>query len=121
MSTMDYLDPMNSVGMPELTDAGVAMEFLITTKTGIRSLSIALTETASPVIRKLIQTQLNVMIELYSDISDLMIKKEWLKPYDLESQKVLDLRSAENAIFIAKLDLFPESMNRKGLYPSPPK
>ena len=121
MSTMDYLDPMNSIGMPELTDAGVAMEFLITTKTGIRNLSIALTETASPAFRKLIQAQLNVMIELYSDISDLMMKKEWLKPYDLESQKVLDLRSAENAIYIAGLDLFPENTNRKGLYPSPPE
>lgn len=44
----DYLDPINSINMPELTDSGVALEFLLTTKTGIRNLSIALTETASP-------------------------------------------------------------------------
>jgi len=51
---MDYLDPINSVGMPELTDSGIALEFLITAKTGVRNLSIALTETATPTIRELL-------------------------------------------------------------------
>lgn len=62
------------------------------------------------------QTQLNVMIDLYFEISELMLKKEWLKPYDLEGQKELDIKSAENAISIAQLDLFPKSMNRKGMF-----
>lgn len=117
----DYLDPINSVGMPELTDSGIALEFLLSVKTGVRTLSIALTETASPTLQKIIKTQLEVMIELYFEISELMMKKDWLKPYDLEKQKELDIRSAENAISIAKLDLFPENMNRKGLFPTPPK
>jgi spore coat protein CotF len=117
---MDYLDPINSVGMPEITDSGIAMEFLLTAKTGVRNLSIALTETASPMMRKLLQAQLNVTIELYFEISELMMKKEWLKPYDLEHQKKLDIKSAENALMIAELDLFTGSTNRKGLFPSPP-
>nr|WP_106779102.1 spore coat protein [Lysinibacillus timonensis] len=117
----DYLDPINSVNMPELTDSGVALEFLLTTKTGIRTISIALTETASPVLRKLMKTQLDVMIDLYDEICELMMKKDWLKPYDLESQKELDIKSAENAVSIATLDLFPKDMNRKGLFPTPPK
>lgn len=117
----DYLDPINSLGMPELTDSGVALEFLLTTKTGIRNLSIALTETASPALQKIMRTQLNVMIDLYFEISELMMKKEWLKPYHLEGQKELDIKSAENAISIAQLDLFPKSMNRKGMFPTPPK
>ncbi|HWK22946.1 MAG TPA: spore coat protein [Ureibacillus sp.] len=117
----DYLDPINSVGMPELTDSGVALEFLLTTKTGIRNLSIALTETASPALQKILKTQLDVMYDLYHDITELMMKKEWLKPYDLEKQKELDIKSAENAVDIAKLDLFPKSMNRKGMFPTPPK
>lgn len=117
----DYLDPINSVNMPELTDSGVALEFLLTTKTGIRTISIALTETASPVLRKLMKTQLDVMFDLYEEICELMEKKEWIKPYDLESQKDLDIKSAENAISIAGLDLFPKNMNRKGMFPTPPK
>lgn len=117
----DYLDPINSINMPELTDSGIALEFLLTTKTGIRNLSIAITETASPSLQKLMKTQLDVMLSLYFEISELMMKKEWLKPYDLESQKEIDIRAAENAISIAKLDLFPKNMNRKGLFPSPPK
>lgn len=117
----DYLDPINSVGMPELTDAGVALEFLLTTKTGIRNLSIALTETASPALQKIMRTQLNVMIDLYFEISELMMKKEWLKPFNLEGQKELDIKSAENAISIAQLELFPKNMNRKGMFPTPPK
>ncbi len=117
----DYLDPINSINMPELTDSGVALEFLLSVKTGIRTLSISLTETASPALRKILKTQLDVMIDLYFEISDLMMKKEWLNPYELSVQKELDIKSAENAISIAKLDLFPKSMNRKGLFPTPPK
>lgn len=117
----DYLDPINSVNMPELTDSGIALEFLLTTKTGIRNIAIALTETASPALRKLMKTQLDVMYDLYEETCDLMIKKEWLKPYDLEGQKELDIKSAKNAIDIAKLDLFPKDFNRKGLFPTPPK
>lgn len=117
----DYLDPINSVGMPELTDSGIALEFLITTKTGVRNLSIALTETATPAIRKLLKAQLDVTIDLYGEISDLMMEKGWLKPFDLENQKLLDIKSAENAVSIANLDLFPGTTNRKGLFPSPPE
>ena len=71
----DYLDPINSIGMPELTDSAIALEFLITTKTGIRNLSLALTETASPALKKIMRTQLDVMIDLYFEISELMLKK----------------------------------------------
>lgn len=71
----DYLDPINSVGMPELTDSGLALEFLLTTKTGIRNLSIALTETASPALQKILRTQLDVMIDLYFETSELMLKR----------------------------------------------
>ena len=117
----DFLDPINSVNMPELTDSGVALEFLLTTKTGIRTLSFALTETASPVRRKLMKTQWDVMIDLYDQICELMMKRNWLKPYDLEAQKDLDIKAAENAVSIAGLDLFPKDMNRKGLFPTPPK
>ncbi|KGR88432.1 spore coat protein [Rhizophagus irregularis] len=117
----DYLDPINSINMPELTDSGVALEFLLTTKTGIRNLAIAITETSTPSLRKLMKIQLNVMLDLYDEITELMMKKEWLKPFDLDSQKELDIKAAENAISIAKLELFPKNSNRKGLFPTPPK
>lgn len=117
----DYLDPINSINMPELTDSGVALEFLLSVKTGIRTLSISLTETASPALREVLKTQLDVMIDLYFEASDLMMKKEWLNPYEISKQKELDIKSAENAISIAKLELFPKSLNRKGLFPTPPK
>ncbi|RUL48678.1 MULTISPECIES: spore coat protein [Lysinibacillus] len=117
----DYLDPINSINMPELTDSGVALELLLSLKTGVRTLSIALTETASPALRKILRTQLDVLLDLYFETSELMMKKEWLKPYELSHQKEMDIKSAGNAISIAKLDLFPKNMNRKGLFPTPPK
>ncbi|MET1014604.1 MAG: spore coat protein [Paenisporosarcina sp.] len=117
----DYLDPINSVGMPELTDSGIATEFLLSAKTGVRNLSIALTETATPEIRKFLRTQLDTSIDLYFEIADLMMKKGWLNPFDLEVQKQLDIKSAQTAVDIAGLDLFPGVTNRKGLFPSPPK
>lgn len=114
----DYLDPINSVGMPELTDSGIALEFLLSAKTGVRNLSIALTETATPAIRKLLRAQLDVTIDLYFEISDLMMEKGWLKPFELNEQKLLDIKSAENAVDIAGLELFPGVTNRKGLFPN---
>ena len=71
----DYLDPINSLNMPEMADMTFAMDFLIRAKEGVRNLSIALTETASPDVRALLHTQLKQAIAMHQEISELMIRK----------------------------------------------
>lgn len=71
----DYLDPINSLNMPEMADMTFAMDFLLRAKEGVRNLSIALTETASPDVRALLHTHLKQGISMHQEISELMIRK----------------------------------------------
>ena len=78
----DYLDPRNAEGMPNLADSAFAMDFLLSVKNGIRNYGFAITETANPELREVLSTQMEAAIDLHGEISDLMIKKGWLHPYD---------------------------------------
>jgi len=117
----DYLDPINSVGMPEKIDSVIALDLLLTVKEGIRNYAVALTETASPEVRTTIRNQMEAALDYQTEVTQLMIEKKWFHPYDVSEQLALDLVAAQNAIDIAGLDLFSENTNRKGLFPTPPK
>jgi spore coat protein CotF len=113
---MDYLDPSNSLNMPELADTTFAMDFLIRAKEGVRNTAIALTETASPDARALLKKQLHQGLALHHEITQLMIKKKWFHPYELPEQYKLDQLAAQTTVQIAQLQLFPEDTSRKGLF-----
>lgn len=117
----DYLDPINSVGMPEKIDSAIALDLLITVKEMIRNYSVALTEAASPEVRTTIRNQMEAAIDYQTEVIDLMMVKKWFHPYDVSEQLNLDLKAAQNAIDIAGLNLFPDNHNRKGLFPTPPQ
>ncbi|WP_047982261.1 spore coat protein [Ornithinibacillus contaminans] len=117
----DYLDPINSVGMPEKIDSAIAMELLMSVKVAVRNYGIALTEAVSPEVRTTIRNQMEAAIDFHGEVTDLMIKKKWFYPYDLSEQQTIDLDAAQTAVDIAGLHLFPENNNRKGLFPTPPE
>ncbi|WP_062047287.1 spore coat protein [Bacillus sp. JCM 19034] len=117
----DYLDPINSVGMPEQVDSAIALDLLITAKEAVRNYSIALTEAASPEVRTVIRNQMEAAIDYQNEVKELMIQKKWFFPYDVSEQQLLDLKAAQTAIDIAEMKLFPENNNRKGLFPTPPQ
>ncbi|MFC4401993.1 spore coat protein [Gracilibacillus xinjiangensis] len=117
----DYLDPINSVGMPEQIDSAIAMDLLITVKESIRNYSIAITEAASPEVRTTIRNQMEAAIDFHTEVIELMMEKKWFHPYDVSEQQMLDLKAAQTAVDIAGLKLFPDNNNRKGLFPTPPK
>lgn len=117
----DYLDPINSVGMPELADAGIATEFLLSVKNGVRYYAVALTESPTPEVRSVLVKHLEESIDLHGEVTELMMHKGWLHPYEVDEQVKLDLKSAQTAVDIGKLPLFPGDTNRKGLFPTPPK
>ena len=84
----DYLEIRNAEGMPKLIDMNMALAFLLNSKNGVRNLGIALSETASPEVRKTLRAQLNKAIELHGEISDLMIAKGWFYPFDLKNSLI---------------------------------
>lgn len=117
----DYLDPKYSEGMPKMADSAFAMDFLLSVKSGIRNYSIALTETTTPELRKALYQQMEDAIDLHGEISELMINKGWLYPKDVEKQIELDLKSAEMAVSIAEMELFPRDTDRRGTFATPNK
>ncbi len=116
----DYLDPINSLNMPEMADMTFAMDFLLRAKEGVRNLSIALTETASPDVRVLLRNQLKQGIAMHQEITELMIRKKWFHPYELNEQYQLDQLSAKNTVMIGQMNLFPDDTSRKGMFDRTP-
>ena len=116
----DYLDPINSLHMPELADTTLAMDLLIRAKEGVRNIAVALTEAASPDVRILLRNQLMQGIAMHQEITELMINKKWFHPYELSEQYKLDQLSANNTLMIGKMNLFPVETNRKGMFDRTP-
>jgi spore coat protein CotF len=117
----DYLEIRNAEGMPKLIDTNMSLTFLLNAKNGVRSLAVALSETATPEIRKTLCDQLNKAIDLHGEISDLMIAKGWSHPVDLEKQFQMDIESSTTMSQIAGLDLFPGNTSRLGTFATPEK
>jgi similar to spore coat protein len=117
----DYLDPRNAEGMPKLVDASMSMAFLLNVKSGIRNSAIALTEAASPEVRAIFRTQLDNGLNLHEELSNLMIKKGWLNPVNLEKQFQMDMESSQTLSQIASLNLFPGDTSRLGSFATPEK
>lgn len=113
---MDYVDPANALNMPEMADMTLAMDFLLRAKEGVRNIVTALTETTSPDARTLLRTQLHQALALHQETADLMMRKKWFHPYELEKQFQLDQLSADNTVEISKMKLFPEDTSRKGMF-----
>lgn len=116
---LDYLDPQGGEHMPEMSDASFALDFLLSVKTGIHTYGLAITETTSPDLRKVLYKQMEQAIDLHAEISDLMLEKGWLYPHDFGKQVELDLKSAANALFIAGMNLFPRDTDRLGMFATP--
>jgi spore coat protein CotF len=103
----DHLEIDNADGMPGLVDSTIALEFLLSIKTGIRNSGIAITEIENPKARAAIRNMMNDLISFHGDVTDLMITKGWLHPYEANEQFRIDKISARTAVRIASLDLFP--------------
>jgi len=118
---MDFLDPQGAEHMPEMADSAFALDFLLSIKSGVHTYGIALSETANPALRKALYHQMEQAIDLHGEVSDLMIRKGWLYPNDVNKQVELDLKSADMAVSIAGMNLFPNDTDRLGMFATPNK
>ncbi|KAB8126976.1 spore coat protein [Gracilibacillus oryzae] len=89
-------------GMAGMTDQVIATDFLISTKTAVRNLSFALTESVTPEVREALQKQLSYSIEAHEKISQYMMEKGYYHPSDLDEQLSIDLKASKAAIKLAK-------------------
>ncbi|ACX65434.1 AraC protein arabinose-binding/dimerization [Paenibacillus sp. Y412MC10] len=75
---------------------------------------------ASPDVRALLHNHLKQGIAMHQEITELMIRKKWFHPYELNEQYQLDQLSAKNTVMIGQMNLFPDDTSRKGMFDRTP-
>lgn len=85
----------NMTGMNVLTDQTIANDLLISTKTGIRNLAYAITETASPQVREVLRQHLNEAIDSHTKVFNYMENKKWYDAYNTDDLIQQDLRISQ--------------------------
>ncbi|MFP4977456.1 spore coat protein [Paenibacillus sp. CN-4] len=85
-----------------MDDLAIATDMLLSAKAAVRSYAIALTETASPKVHKVLKAQLDTAIETHQKIAAYMIENEMYHPYDVEEQIEHDAKKAEHALELLK-------------------
>ncbi|MDF2680527.1 MAG: spore coat protein [Brevibacillus sp.] len=94
---------MNSIiqsltGMGGMTDQVVAMDFLISAKSGVRNYAMALTETGTPEMKATLTKQLEEAIDMHEKISTYMIDQGWYRPWNVDEQIQLDQQNIQTAL-----------------------
>lgn len=117
----DYLDPINAEGMPQLADAALALDFLMSAKIGVRNYAAAIAETATPSVRAVLTRHLAAGLAMHHEIATLMRNKGWLHAHKLSEQFALDMTSADTVVKIANMNLFPGDTSRLGNFATPNK
>ncbi|WP_334071853.1 spore coat protein [Paenibacillus sp. A14] len=120
LPSMDTLDPINALNMPETSDMTLAMDFLMRAKEGVRNTAAALTESVVPQTRVLLRSQLHQAIQMHQEITELMVRKKWFHPHDLQEQYQLDQLSAHKTVQIAQMKLYPDDTRRIGMFDRTP-
>lgn len=86
------------IGMGGMTDQVVAMDLLISAKSGVRNYAMALTETGTPEIKATLTKQLEEAIDLHEKISTYMIEQGWYHPWNVNEQIELDQQNIQTAL-----------------------
>ncbi|RFU60621.1 spore coat protein [Bacillus sp. V59.32b] len=111
----DYLEVENAEGMPEMADSALALEFLLSIKSGVRNAAYAITESRTPEVRNAFRNQMEQGLQLHEEVSNFMMEKGWLHPYNVEDQYQIDMKSVEAVTMIGNLKLFPGDTSRMGM------
>lgn len=85
-----------------MDDLAIATDMLLSAKSAVRTYAIALTEAATPKVRKALKAQLDTAIETHAKIADYMIENEMYHPYDVAEQVEHDHKKAETALKLTK-------------------
>lgn len=89
-----------------LDDMAIATDFLITAKAAVRNLAVAITETATPEVKKLLRRELDTAIDTHDKIAQYMIKNEMYHAYNVDEQIEHDLKKADIALELIKNSKF---------------
>jgi similar to spore coat protein len=90
------------MGMDKLSDQVIATDYLISVKSGMRNLAMAITEATSPEVKTVLRAQLNDTIAAHENITNYMMRNGYYHAYDMKEQFKLDMKTTETALKLAK-------------------
>lgn len=85
-------------GMDTMKDQVIAADFLISTKTAVKDLALALTEASSDEVKKLLRSHLEDAINTNEKAKELMASKGWYDAYNVNHQIQMDLKNADTVL-----------------------
>lgn len=88
----------NLIGMGAMTDQVLAMDFLISAKSGVRNYAMAVTEVGTPEIKATLTKHLEEAIDMHEKITMYMIERGWYHPWNVDEQIRLDQQNIETAL-----------------------
>lgn len=94
---MNYL-LKNLAGMNVMSDQIVASDMLITAKSGVKDLAVAITEAATPEIRNVLKQHLDTAIQTHEAITSYMVEKGFYHPYNVQEQLQVDINAANTSL-----------------------
>ncbi|QOR67436.1 spore coat protein [Cytobacillus suaedae] len=90
-------------GMNVLTDQVVAMDLLISAKSGVRNYAMAVTEAGTPEIKKILTRHLEEALDMHEQILSYMMDKGWYHAWDTDEQINLNLKNIDIALKLPTL------------------
>lgn len=88
----------NMTGMNVLNDQAIANDFLISAKTGVRNLAYAITETASPELRKVLRKHLEEAITTHEKAINYMLNQNWYPAYNVDQLVQMDINTSQQIL-----------------------
>lgn len=88
----------NMAGMGGLTERTIASDFLISSKSAVRNLAFAITETATPELKSALREQLRNAVDTHAKITDFMTANGYYHPNHLGDQINVRLQDAHTAL-----------------------
>jgi similar to spore coat protein len=90
-------------GMDGLSDQVVAMDLLISAKSGVRNYAMAVTESGTPEIKEMLTRHLVEALDMHEIISAYIVEKGWYHAWDTNEQISLDLNNINTALNLPTL------------------
>ncbi|MCM3342658.1 spore coat protein [Paenibacillus sp. MER TA 81-3] len=88
----------NLTGMSTLSDQVIATDMLLASKSGIKDLAVAITESATPDVRTVLKSHLDTAITCHEKLTNYMMNKGYYHPYNVNEQLQIDMQSANAAL-----------------------
>lgn len=102
---MNNMNPIieTLTGMNALSDQVIAMDLLISAKSGVRNYAMAVTESGTPEVKEILTRHLEEAIDIHEQISAYLTEKGYYHAWNPNEQFNLDVQNINTALNLPTL------------------